>query len=147
MVSSAVTVTAGQAFILSGFSQKALWRQLSALWRRLVKNELMTGAAGTSSCVSDRPLTSVSCGQQRRFDWKLQRQLRVTQLLKSSLALQSSLSTRQMFSIAAPSLTARLSTSPSSSFPPRGRSSARRQGVSAWLCGSSHGSFLLQPAN
>lgn len=101
-------MAAGQTFILSGFSQKASWRQLSALWRRLVRNELMTGAAGPFFCVSARPLRTVSCSQQPP---SLRLEAAATARSDSSklLALQSSLSTRQMFPIPAPSLTARLS--------------------------------------
>lgn len=53
----------------------------------VVENELMTAAACLSFflCLFVSPLRTVSCGQQHHFDWQPQRQLRVTQLLKSSL--------------------------------------------------------------
>lgn len=81
---------------------------------------------------------------QHHFNWKLHWQLRVTQLLFflfSHSKIFCLAVNQQILSIPSPSLRARLA--PHCYDCP----SAHRQGLSAWLCGSSHGSFLLQPAN
>lgn len=163
IIFTGITVAAGQASIFHSLFPDGHGRQLSKFWR-LLENELMTAAAFLSVFLSVC-LSSEKSGQQHRFDWQLQRQLKSDStpqisnfsffVIFSLLSLCDSLClavNQQMFSIPSPSLTAWLFHYLHISIIVLsacgcGCSSAHRQGLSVWLCGSSHGSFLLQPAN
>lgn len=113
-------------------------RRLSK-WR-LVRNGLMTGAACLSFLLVFAPLRIVSITLTGSYigssEWLNSHFFLFSHSKNFCLAVN-----QQILSIPSPSLTARLA--PHCYDCP----SAHRQGLSARLCGSSHGSFLLQPAN